>query len=473
LTNNGYEVHNLGTKVAISEMVSKAEEVGADVIGMSGLLVKSTLIMRDNLLELNERGLDRYPVILGGAALTRTYVERDLRSQYKGRLFYGKDAFEGLRTMDKLMEFSRNDEDDPAFGRALGGRPGVPPRRQPRTDAGEPGERPPRAPSVEADNAVPVPPFLGSRVERGIPLNEIAKYINETSLFRNQWGYRPLKGETDAQFKARIRAVLRQQLELARQSDVLRPAVAYGYFPANSDGDDLVIWEDEQRSSEVTRFNFPRQDESPWLCISDFFKPVSSGELDYATFHVVTMGPAASEQTAKLFAEDRYTDYLHLHGLSVEMTEALAEYWHRRIREEWGFAGEDGPNLHGLFRQQYRSLLVGVPGMPRPRGQRPLCLACRRRADRRGVLGGNLLAVPSRADNRRHHLPPPTGEVLHCPPDSRDCYPGVVTGSALWRSLKPWVDQPRPSGLITRDSYPARPSNHLGAAAPMANAAVA
>jgi 5-methyltetrahydrofolate--homocysteine methyltransferase len=366
LTNNGYEVHNLGTKVAISEMVSKAEEVGADIIGMSGLLVKSTLIMRDNLLELNERGLDRYPVILGGAALTRTYVERDLRSQYKGRLFYGKDAFEGLRTMDKLMEFSRNNEDDPSFGRALGGRPGVPPRRLPRTAAGEPSERPPRAPSVEADNTVPVPPFIGSRVERGIPLNEIAKYINETSLFRNQWGYRPLKGETDAQFKARVREVLRQQLELARQSDVLRPAVAYGYFAANSDGDDLVIWADEQHSSEVTRFNFPRQDESPWLCISDFFKPVSSGELDYAAFHVVTMGPAASEQTAKLFAEDRYTDYLHLHGLSVEMTEALAEYWHHRIREEWGFAGEDGPSLHGLFRQQYRGgrYSWGYPACP-------------------------------------------------------------------------------------------------------------
>ncbi len=366
LTNNGYEVHNLGTKVAISEMVAKAEEVGADVIGMSGLLVKSTLIMRDNLLELNERGLDHYPVILGGAALTRTYVERDLRSQYKGRLFYGKDAFEGLRTMDKLMEFSRNNEDDPEFGRALGGRAGVPPRRQARAAAQEPSERPPRAPSVEVGNSVPVPPFIGPRVERGIPLNEIAKYLNETSLFRNQWGYRPLKGETDAQFKTRVRGVLRQQLELARQSDVLRPAVAYGYFPASSDGDDLVIWEDERRSVELTRFTFPRQDDSPWLCISDFFRPVSSDELDYAAFHVVTMGPAASEQTAKLFAEDRYTDYLHLHGLSVEMTEALAEYWHHRIREEWGFAGEDGPNLHGLFRQQYRGgrYSWGYPACP-------------------------------------------------------------------------------------------------------------
>ena len=186
-------------------------------------------------------------------------------------------------------------------------------------------------------------------------------------------------------------------------------------------------------TTELTRFNFPRQDESPWLCISDFFKPVSSGELDYAAFHVVTMGPAASEQTAKLFAEDRYTDYLHLHGLSVEMTEALAEYWHHRIREEWGFAREDGPNLHGLFRQQYRGgrYSWGYPACPdlEDNARCAWLVGAERTGSR--VLGGNLLAVPSRADNRRHHLPPPSGEVLHCPPHGREHYPGVVIGSAL------------------------------------------
>jgi 5-methyltetrahydrofolate--homocysteine methyltransferase len=365
LTNNGYEVHNLGTKVAISEMVEKAEAVGADVIGMSGLLVKSTLIMRDNLLELNERGLDRFPVILGGAALTRTYVERDLRAQYKGRLFYGKDAFEGLHTIDRLMEMGHG-EDDPDFGRALGGRAGVAPRRRPVTTPEDQADRPERAPSVAADNIVPVPPFLGARVQRGTPLDEIARYVNETSLYRNQWGYRPRPGEDDAEFKARVRAVLRQQLALAREADVLRPAVAYGYFPANADGDDLVIWDDERRGSELTRFNFPRQGTEPWLCISDFFKSVSSGETDYAAFHLVTMGAAASDRTAELFRSDRYSDYLHLHGLSVEMTEALAEYWHHRIREEWGFAAEDGPTLTGLFRQQYRGgrYSWGYPACP-------------------------------------------------------------------------------------------------------------
>ena len=366
LTNNGYEVHNLGTKVAISDMVRRAEEVGADVIGMSGLLVKSTLIMRDNLLELNERGLERYPVILGGAALTRTYVERDLREQYKGRLFYGKDAFEGLHTIDRLMELDRSGGEDPDFGRAPGGRARVTarPARVGATDLDV--SRPLRAPSVALDNPVPVPPFIGTRVEKGLPLDEIAGYINETSLFRNQWGYRPLEGETDALFKARVRAVLRQQLSDARQADVLRPAVAYGYFAANADGDDLVIWSGIGRSSELARLRFPRQEESPWLCIADFFRPLASGESDYVAFHVVTMGSAVSEQTARLFASDRYGDYLHLHGLSVEMTEALAEYWHWRIRDEWGFAAQDGPSLQGLFRQQYRGgrYSWGYPACP-------------------------------------------------------------------------------------------------------------
>jgi len=381
LTNNGYEVYNLGTKVAISEMVSKAEAVGADAIGMSGLLVKSTLIMRDNLLELNERGLERFPVILGGAALTRTYVERDLRAQYKGRLFYGKDAFEGLRTMDKLMDLTRSGDDDPSYGRALGGRAGVPSRQSANGTGtgsdgtgsggtGSPGAGEARgtrrSPSVATDNPVPVPPFIGTRVQRGISLDEIASYVNETALFRNQWGYRPLDGENDALFKERTRSVLRQRLAEARESDVLQPAVVYGYFPAGSEEDQLVVFADEDRRAELTRFTFPRQAEDPWLCIADYFKPVASGEADYVAFQLATMGAAASEKAAELFQADRYTDYLHLHGLGVEMTEALAEYWHHRVREEWGFAHEDGPSLLGLFRQQYRGgrYSWGYPACP-------------------------------------------------------------------------------------------------------------
>ncbi|MDQ1415761.1 MAG: 5-methyltetrahydrofolate--homocysteine methyltransferase, partial [Acidimicrobiaceae bacterium] len=368
-TNNGYEVHNLGTKVPINDMLEKAAEVGADAIGMSGLLVKSTLIMRDNLMDMNDRGSSGVPVLLGGAALTRNYVERDLRGVYQGRLFYGKDAFEGLHTMDRLMELKRGPgglDSDPDFGVALGGRV-LPPRSSASSGSGSgSSDVPARSPEVALDNPIFVPPFLGSRVEKGLPLDDIAEYLNETALFRNQWGYRPEGGESDAEFKQRIRAVFRAQLAEARRLDVLRPAVAYGYYPANSDGDELVIWKDESRTGEWLRFGFPRQQVSPWLCISDFFRPVDSGELDYASFCVVTMGGAVSEATAALFAENRYSEYLHLHGLGVEMAEALAEYWHRRIREEWGFASEDGPSVAGLFRQQYRGgrYSWGYPACP-------------------------------------------------------------------------------------------------------------
>ena len=366
LTNNGYEVVNLGIKIGIAEMIQSAEVSGAHAIGMSGLLVKSTLIMRENLEEMNARGLASIPVILGGAALTRTYVERDLRQVYDGRLFYGKDAFEGLRTMDRLMELRNGADDDPDFGRALGGR-NLPPRKSEIDVAGATtASLPSRSPEVEADNPVFVAPFLGPRVAKGIPIDEVVAYVNKTALFRNQWGYRPEDGEDDAEFKERVSAVLRAELDKAKAKDLLVPLVAYGYFAANAEGDDLVIWSDAERRSELTRFHFPRQKKEPWLCIADFFRPIDSGEIDYAAFMLATMGASVSAETARLFGQDRYNEYLHLHGLGVEMTEALAEYWHRRIREEWGFAAEDGPTLIGLFRQQYRGgrYSWGYPACP-------------------------------------------------------------------------------------------------------------
>jgi 5-methyltetrahydrofolate--homocysteine methyltransferase len=365
LTNNGYEVHNVGIKVAISDLIEKAQEVKADAIGMSGLLVKSTLIMRDNLEELNERGLSDIPVLLGGAALTRTYVERDLRQVYDGRLFYGKDAFEGLRTMDKLMQLKRGPglDSDPDFGIALGGRD-LPPRAiKPEVD---PASLPSRSPEVAADNEVMIPPFVGSRVVRGISLDDIAAFINETALFRNQWGYRPEKGENDEDFKTRVRPILRERLDWAKQEGVLVPQVVYGYFPANADGNDVVIWKDETRTAEWMRFPFPRQQKAPFMSIADFFRPVTSDEIDYAGFHIVTMGDKISQAANELRADDKYHEYLLTHGLGVEMAEALAELWHRRIREEWGFVGEDAPALTGLFRQHYRGgrYSWGYPACP-------------------------------------------------------------------------------------------------------------
>jgi len=401
-TNNGYEVHNLGTKVPLIDMVEKAQAVAADAIGMSGLLVKSTLIMRENLLELNERGLAHIPVVLGGAALTRTYVERDLRQVYEGRLFYGKDAFEGLRTMDRLMALKRSGEDDPEFGRALGGRK-LPPRAEREV---EPSEIPSRSPEVATDNEVFKPPFLGSRVVKGIPLDDIAAYLNETALFRNQWGFRPEKGETDEEFKTRVRAVLREEVGKAKAGDLLIPQVVYGYYPANADGDDLVIWEDDTRTTELTRYSFPRQKKEPWLCIADFFRPVTSGEADYAAFHIVTMGPRATEEAARLKATDRYRDYLFLHGLGVEMTEALAEYWHLRIREEWGFAGEDGPTLQGLFRQQYRGgrYSWGYPACPDLEDNEKVAR----------MLGADRLGIEVSEDTGYQYQPEQTTSAIVC-----------------------------------------------------------
>ena len=361
-TNNGYEVHNIGIKVAIADMIAKVKEVNADALGMSGLLVKSTLIMRENLEELNNLGMADLPVLLGGAALTRTYVEKDLREVYQGRVFYGRDAFEGLNTLDKLMDMKRSGNDDPEFGRTPSGR--VLPERTKTERAAV--DLPKRSPEVATDNHVFTPPFLGSKVVKGIGIDEIAAYINETALFRNQWQFRPEAGESDDDFKARIRPILREQLATAKATGVLVPQVVYGYFPVNGDGDDLVVWTDDSRTTERARFHYPRQQEEPFLCIADFFRSVESGEADYAAFHIVTMGQAVSDRAAELFAANKYQDYLVLHGLGVEMAEALAEYWHHRIRTEWGFVDEDGPSLHGLFRQQYRSgrYSWGYPACP-------------------------------------------------------------------------------------------------------------
>jgi 5-methyltetrahydrofolate--homocysteine methyltransferase len=310
-------------------------------------------------------------VLLGGAALTRVYVERDLREVYEGRLFYGKDAFEGLHVMDRIGATKRGDQDDdPEWGRVpidstieLRGR-----FVKPGAEDDEPVDLPARSPEVATDNEVFKPPFLGTEVVKGISIDDIAGFINETALFRNQWQYRPEAGESDEDFKARIRPIFREQLADARATGVLVPQVVYGYFAVNSDGDDLIVWASEERDTQLARFRYPRQSKDPFLCIADFARPwdAGAGELDYASFHIVTMGARVSEATAELFTGNRYQEYLLLHGLGVEMAEALAEYWHHRIRTEWGFVDEDGPTVGGLFRQQYRGgrYSWGYPACP-------------------------------------------------------------------------------------------------------------
>ncbi|HEX9342910.1 MAG TPA: methionine synthase [Actinomycetota bacterium] len=369
LTNNGYTVHNLGIKQPVAAIIEKAEEVGADAIGMSGLLVKSTVVMRENLEELNARGLDRYPVLLGGAALNRTYVEGDLRQLYKGRVFYCRDAFAGLRVMDQLRE-----------ERAAGVPVPKEPVRTPRVQvegarARGPAPVPPgtdeRARSnVALDVPVPAAPFLGeARIVKGVPVREIAPYLNESALFRGQWQLRPSGGKEGWQrlLETEARPRLRALLDEAITEQILRPAVVYGYFACNADGNDLIVWHgDGSDQREWVRFSFPRQRRDRRLCIADFFRPLESGERDVVAFHVVTMGRAASEATARLFEADHYREYLELHGVTVELAEALAEYWHQRVREELGIAGDDAPTMEELFDQGYRGsrYSFGYPACP-------------------------------------------------------------------------------------------------------------
>ena len=364
LTNNGFDVVNLGIKVGINEMLAAVEEHKADALGMSGLLVKSTLIMRENLSVMRDLGYSAVPVLLGGAALTRTYVERELRENHDGRVFYGKDAFEGLGVMNRLAELRSSGEDDATFGREISER--RVPRRSRDVAPPAPDGLPRRSPAVAEDSPLFAPPFVGTRVAKGMGIEEIAKYLNLTALFRNQWGYRPEAGEDDPAFKDRIRAVLRQELDLAIAGELLVPQVVWGHLPVAADGNELVVFTDDDRSTERVRFTFPRQHEEPWLCIADFFRPVESPDRDYASFMLVTMGPRVSERCRELFSEDRYGEYVRLHGLGVEMAEGLAELWHHRIRVELRFDGEDGPTVQGLFRQQYRGgrYSWGYPACP-------------------------------------------------------------------------------------------------------------
>jgi 5-methyltetrahydrofolate--homocysteine methyltransferase len=362
MSNNGYNVVNIGIKQPVSAILDAAKEHEADVIGMSGLLVKSTVVMKENLLEMNGRGMaEGYPVLLGGAALTRPYVEQDLAEQFDGEVRYAKDAFEGLRLMDAFMAVKRGEE-----GAQL------PARRERRVKAVTPTETPPEEmPSrsdVARDNPVPTPPFWGDRVVKGIPLADYAAWLDERATFMGQWGLRGSRGESGPSYDELVetegRPRLRMWLERLQTDSLLEAAVVYGYYPCVSKGDDLVVLGED--GAERTRFTFPRQKRDRHLCLSDFFRAEESGETDVVGFHLVTVGSKVSEATAKLFEENRYREYLELHGLCVQLTEALAEYWHARVRNELGMAGEDSDDLDKIFRQGYRGsrYSFGYPACP-------------------------------------------------------------------------------------------------------------
>jgi 5-methyltetrahydrofolate--homocysteine methyltransferase len=354
LRNNGYEVHNIGIKQSIDAILSAATEHEVDAIGMSGLLVKSTVIMKDNLEEMNARGLARYPVLLGGAALTRGYVEDDLRALYEGQVHYCKDAFEGLRVLDTVMAGDATVAPE-GFGERRRRRVATK-QRAPEAPPAVDAQGRPRSDVAEAD--VPTAPFWGQRVVRGVPIDEVAPLLNEVALFRNQWGFSPgdrTPAEYQELLEAKARPVLREWLARAKAEKVVTPEVVYGYYPANGDGDDLVVWDPAAPlERELVRFTFPRQDRGRFLHIADFFRPADGGVPDVLGVQVVTMGQRISAVAQELFAQDRYQDYLFAHGFGVEMAEGLAELWHKRMRAEMGISGDDGATAKDLFRQGYR-----------------------------------------------------------------------------------------------------------------------
>ena len=366
LSNNGYEVVNIGIKQPINAILEAAENENVDVIGLSGLLVKSTVIMKENLEEITARNLDqKWPIILGGAALTRSYVEQDLADQFPGTVRYARDAFEGLRLMDTLMGIKRG-----VVGAEL---PELKKRRTKVTSAEESVVDTLRS-DLSISNEIPKPPFWGSRVVKGVPLADYAGMLDERALFVGQWGLKSARGEYEAMVESEGRPRLRNLLNEVQTNAWLEAAVVYGYFPCYSEGNDLIILEEDQKT-ERTRFSFPRQRRDRRLCLADFFASKESGKIDVVSFHVVTMGEAISKATAKLFAAGSFREYLELHGLSVQLTESLAEYWHARIRSEIGFAKEDSADLADLLDQGYRGsrYSFGYPACPDIEQQVQLC----------------------------------------------------------------------------------------------------
>src|SRR5712692_8738793 len=371
LSNNGYRVVNLGIKQPGDAIIKAAQEHRADAIGLSGLLVKSTLEMKYVIQDLERQQLE-FPVICGGAALTRKYVEDDLRREYSNAVFYADDAFGGLHIMEDLM--SPNG------------------RRKARIQEGRTVKEYAKAAAVDEETGpvfaersavvsdapnIPLPPFWGVRVKKDYDLRELFRYINDTALFKNQWQLKTASQEDYLRLvEQKFRPIKKQLEEEVIGSGIFEPQVVWGYFPCRGDGNDVVVYEPEQDKvdhrghrgpqRELVRFTFPRQREGRKLCISDFFAPKSSGKMDVIGFSLITMGAKVSQETQRLFEGGEYTRYLYLHGLSVETAEALAEYLHKKMREELGIAGEDSPHIRALFHQKYRGsrYSFGYPACP-------------------------------------------------------------------------------------------------------------
>ncbi len=375
LSNNGYTVHNIGIKQPIADILSALEDTSADAVGLSGLLVKSVHVMEENLHELNARAIT-VPVLLGGAALTRSYAEGHLREIYDGPLYYGKDAFEGLAIMDKLGSGKAREIDTEIDDRvakraaarervAVGDVPTVPSEDKAR-GAGLRSD-------VSRTPGVPTPPFWGSEVVDSVPLKDVLSMINPTALFAVQWQIKRgqlSRDEYEAVLEDKARPVFRRLSIEAAQHDILRPKLVYGYFPCHSEGDDLVLFDPEDHTTETERLVFPRQPGNRRLCIADFFRDADecerAGTKDAIGMSCVTMGERITEKCRELFDAGAYQDYLYWHGLGVEAAEGLAELWHKRMRQELGIAGKDAATPSGLFKQEYQGsrYSFGYPACP-------------------------------------------------------------------------------------------------------------
>ena len=415
LTNNGYRVVNLGIKVPLAEMLHAARENRAHAIGMSGLLVKSTVVMRENLEEMSRQGLD-IPVLLGGAALTRSYVEDDcVRSYACGRVAYARDAFDGLSLMDKV---TGNAFDD--YLAALQARRAGKARNTSRTlgQADARAFRPvdiavaqERRRRLTRDVPVPAPPFWGSRVIEAAP-KALVPFINERSLYQFQWGFRK-QGRSLEEFLAwarqELRPVTRRMLALCEEQDILKPQASYGYWLAAGQGNDLIIF-DQDGTTERARFTLPRQSREDGECIADFFRDVDDAQRDVIALQVVTVGQRASDVARAWFEEDRYQDYLYLHGLGVEMAEAMAEYVHKRIRAELGYAAEDDRDMERMLAQGYRGsrYSFGYPACPKLEDQVPIL----------GLLGAERIGV-SLSDEFQLHPEQSTSAIVVLNPNAK------------------------------------------------------
>ena len=383
LSNNGYKVVNIGIKQPINNILDKAREHQVQVIGLSGLLVKSTLIMKENLLEMNERGLDSYPVILGGAALTRGYVEQDLRSLYKGDVFYAQDAFEGLRLMEEIGEGRTESPSAPKGALAVVDDPeAVDDAVSLRVSSHRVGVVDPQLfvfdgvkSDVRIDAEVPKLPFYGAKRATKFDVFELYKYINTVALWRGQWQFKKQEGMSNPEFNDWLQANVKQIFERKQRelATVLRPAVKWGYFWAQSDGNDLIVYHDDAKT-ERCRFRFPRQRDLRRQCLSDFFKSTESGQMDVVGFHIVTVGSGVSELERKQFQDGDFQEYLYTHGMGVETAEALAEYWHQQIRHELGIDDDEPSDLRLLFSAKYHGARYsfGYPACPNLEDQRQL-----------------------------------------------------------------------------------------------------